>query len=373
MDDYRIISSDDHVLELPDLWTTRIESKFRDRCPRIQRIEDGTDWWFCDGRKVQGLGAGAQTGFRFDEPEKVKSGDTVENVRPGAFIPEEHIKDMDLDGVDVSIVYPTAGLQLYNNVADNELLAAIFRVYNSWVAEYYGAYPDRLKAIGMLNVDEVEPAVKELERCASLGLLGAMITVYPPESRPYTLPEYEPLWAAAQDLEMPLSLHLGTNRPGPGQEFEDLDTLRPSFGVNTDHWVRMSLGDVIFSGVLERYPKLQLGSIETELSWAPHFLDRMDYLYSQRVRDITPYRFKNDMLPSDFFHRNVFLGFQEDGLGIRDRHIIGVDQITWGSDYPHFESTFPRSREILEEVLADCTEEEKAKIVGGNAARVYRL
>ena len=79
------------------------------------------------------------------------------------------------------------------------------------------------------------------------------------------------------------------------------------------------------------------------------------------------------MLPSDYFHRNVFLGFQEDGLGIRDRDIIGVDNILWGSDYPHQESTFPRSREILEEILVDCTEDEKAKIVGGNAKRVYHL
>ena len=79
------------------------------------------------------------------------------------------------------------------------------------------------------------------------------------------------------------------------------------------------------------------------------------------------------MLPSDYFHRNVFLTFQEDALGIRDRQIIGVDKLLWGSDYPHFESTFPRSPEILEEILVDCNEEEKAKIAGGNAARLYHL
>ena len=69
----------------------------------------------------------------------------------------------------------------------------------------------------------------------------------------------------------------------------------------------------------------------------------------------------------------MFLGFQEDGLGIRLRDVIGVDSLTWGSDYPHHESTFPRSRQILEEILVDCTEKEKAKIAGGNAARVYNL
>jgi predicted TIM-barrel fold metal-dependent hydrolase len=130
---------------------------------------------------------------------------------------------------------------------------------------------------------------------------------------------------------------------------------------------------MIFNGVFERYPKLQVGSVEMELSWVPHFLDRMDYNYTQRAIEFAPYRFKGDLLPSDFFRSNVFLGFQEDGLGIRDRNIIGVDNLLWGSDYPHPESTFPRSREIIDEILAGCTEDEKAKIVGGNAARIYNL
>ena len=110
-----------------------------------------------------------------------------------------------------------------------------------------------------------------------------------------------------------------------------------------------------------------------ELSWVPHFLDQIDYTYTQRQIEVASYRFKEDMLPSDYFHRNVFLSFQEDALGTRDPHIIGVNNLMWGSDYPHPESTFPRSREITEEILVDCTEEEKAKIAGGNAARVYHL
>ena len=129
---------------------------------------------------------------------------------------------------------------------------------------------------------------------------------------------------------------------------------------------------MIYSGVFEQYPKLQVGAVEYALSWAPHFIDRMDYDYTQRTHQRS-LRFKDNMLPSDFFHRNVFVGFQDDALGLRLRDIIGVDNMMWGSDYPHHESTFPRSREIIEEVLADCTEEEKGKIVGGNAARVYKI
>ena len=370
---YRVISSDNHVFEPPDLWTSRIEPKFRDRAPHTISMEDG-DWWFCEGKRFISFAGGAQTGMRFDEPEKLTAVHRHENVRPGGYIPEEHVKDMDADGVDVSIVYPTIGLILFSTVADSALLTAIFNTYNDWLAEFCGSVPSQIKGIGMLNVDDVSLATVELERCTKLGLVGAMITVYPPEDRPYDSGEYEPLWAAAQDLDVPLSLHTVTNRRAPGHDFgTGGDSFKPDYLCNTDHWIRRSLASMIFSGVFERYPKLRVGSVEHELSWAPHFLDRLDYTYTQRIQREGYHRYKEDMLPSDYFHRNVFLGFQEDALGIRLRDIIGVDNIQWGSDYPHVESTFPRSREILEEILADCTEEEKAKIAGANAARVYKV
>ena len=370
---YRVISADSHVAEPADLWTSRAELKFRDRAPHIESLEDG-DFWFCDGEKSGGLQAsGANVGLRFEEREKLSTTYRVEESRPGGYIPEEHVKDMDLDGVDVSIVYPTIGLFLYK-VRDSELLTSLCRTYNDWLAEFCNPFPKRIKGIAMLNVDDVSEGVKELERCANLGLAGGMITVYPPSGRGYYLPEYDLLWAAAQNLEMPLGLHLVTERPGQesGTSF-DRGFNRPAAMINADHWIRMSTADMIFSGVFERYPKLQIGSVEMELSWIPHFLERMDFNYNERSSRNEIYRFKEDMVPSDYFRRNVFLGFQEDALAIRLRDIIGVDNLLWGSDYPHTESTFPRSREILEEILADCTLEERAKIAGGNAARVYKV
>ena len=374
MPGYRIISSDNHVFEPPDLWTSRIDSKFKDRAPVIRRDEDGNDYWYVDNKKVTGTPfgfGGAQVGRRFDAPQEMTSGDVFENVRPGGYIPEEQIKDMDTDGVDVSILYPTVGLQLFKQ-PDSELLSGIFKAYNDWLADFCNASPKRLAGIAMINLDDVAEGVKELERSQKRGLIGAMITVYPPLGRRYDSPEYEPLWAAAQDLGMPLGLHAATNRFGSG-EGDNSETGRMAITVNFDHYVRMSLTDMIFSGVFERYPKLQAGAVEHEVSWAAHFIDRMDYNYNQRAPGVQGTRFKNDMVPSDFFHSNLFIGFQEDALGIQLRGIIGVENLQWGSDYPHQESTFPRSQEILEEILADCTEEEKAQIAGGNAARVYNL
>ena len=369
----KMISADNHVVEPSDLWTSRARGKFKDRVPQIMREDSGADWWYCDGYQVVGVELGTQAGLRFEAPEEVSMHrDTFENTRLGGYIPEEHVKDMAIDGIDASIVYPSTGLLLYS-IPDGELLTYIFRIYNDWVAEFCSAYPKVLKGIAMVNVDEVEEGIQELERCAKLGFVGAMITVYPPAERPYSLPIYEPLWAAAQDLDIPLSLHIATNRPGPGQEFQNLLSTPPWFLSNVDHWIRESVGQMIFTGVFERYPRLQIGAVEMELSWVPHFLDRIDYTYTQRQIEFAPYRFKEDMLPSDYFHRNVFLGFQEDAVGIRLRDIIGVDSLLWGGDYPHPESTFPKSREILEHILSDCTEEEKVKITGGNAARVYKL
>ena len=372
MANHTIVSSDSHIIEPPDLWTSRMGPKFRDRAPLINRV-DGVDWWYCDDLLICSVHQGSQSGVRFEEPEKLTFKDIMENVRPGGYIPEEHVKDMDADGMDVNLLYPSAGLALYIIVPDGELLTAVFSIYNNWLAEFCSPFPNRLKGIAMLNTDDVPSCVTELERCANMGFAGAMIPVFPPEHRRYDSPEYEPLWAAAQDLEMPLSLHITTGR-ADGRIWST--TVEPHVFTNflitnSDFWVRVSLTDMIMTGVFERYPKLMVGSVEHELNWIPYYLERLDYDYNQRAR--VGYRMKDDLLPSDIFRRNVFHSFQGDVQGIKNRDVIGVDGLLWGSDYPHQESTFPRSLEILDQILSECSEEERAKISGGNAARVYQL
>ena len=372
MGGYRIVSSDSHIIEPPDLWTSRIEPRFRDRCPRVETAEGG-EVWVIDNTLAGSFIQGTQTGWRFDQPEKLVTFiDTFDNVRPGGYMPDEAIVDMDLDGVDVAILYPTIGFGVYHQIPDTDFLTAVLSAYNDFAAEFCSAHPERLKAIAMLNIDDVQTGVKEMERCAKLGFVGVSIPAYNARLK-YDSPEFGPLWASAQDLEMPISLHINSNRPTPDGEFGSAMHVVPLFLVNGDYWPRMSLADMILSGVFERYPKLQVGSAEYETAWAAPFLKRLDYHYSQSSMGMSGYRYKGDMLPSDYFHRNCFLDTQEDALGIRLRDIIGVDNILWGSDYPHIESTFPKSREFLEEMLADCTEEEKAKISGGNADRIYRL
>ena len=366
-----VLSSDSHVFEPPDLWTTRIDAAYRDRAPRMQRV-DGVDQLVIeDGRFLSGIGLISNAGARFEAPETISGSGRFEDVHKGGYDPDQHLRDMRLDGVAGEVLYPSQGL-FYFKVPDPGLTSAIFRAYNDWLAEFCSADPARLKGIAMLNLDDVAEGVRELERAAQLGFAGAMIAEYPLEDRRYDQPEYEPLWAAAAALEMPLSLHTATRRQGKIRGAGER-TLRDASSRSTKaFYPAMSLCDMIFSGVFERHPRLTLAIVEFELSWAPHILASMDYTYRERHEEAI-HRFKNDMTPSDFFHRNVVLSFQEDAVGIRLRDTIGVDNMMWGSDYPHSESTFPRSREILAEILAGVPDDEQARIVGGNTARVYRF
>jgi predicted TIM-barrel fold metal-dependent hydrolase len=366
-----ILSSDSHVFEPPDLWTTRIDAAFRDRAPRMQRI-NGVDQLVVEEQQViAGIGLISNAGARFEAPETISSQGRFEDVHQGGYDPAQHLQDMQLDGVAGEVLYPSQGL-FYFKVADPQLMSAIFRAYNDWLAEFCRTDPERLKGIAMINLDHVQDGIKELERTAKMGFAGAMITEYPPEDRRYDQPEYEPFWAAAQALDMPLSLHTATRRQGKIRSAGEKTLRDASSRATKVFYPATSMCDMIFAGVFERYPNLKLAIVEFELAWVPHLLSSMDYTYRERHEEAF-YRFKDGWRPSDFFHRNVFLSFQEDEVGIRLRDIIGVDSMMWGSDYPHSESTFPQSRQILAQILAGVPEDECAKIVGGNTARLYHF
>lgn len=366
---YKLISSDSHIIEPADLWETRIDRKFKDRAPRLVH-EGDVDQWYADGVKFGNIGTNQQAGLRFEAPEKLTAGGSMASAPRGGFDPHAHVKDMDLDNVAGGVLYPSQGLTIYR-VPDSELLSAIFRAYNDWLADFCRTYPQQLKGIAMLNVDDPHDAAHELQRAAKLGLAGAMIPLRPMELR-YDHPSYEPLWAAAQDLEMPLSLHVGTYRWRPGTNPNDVSQDIVEF-TNRECDARNAIAAMIYAGVCERYPRLRVGVVEFEVAWAPYFIARMDNVYTERAVGRKRERFKDGMLPSDLFRRNVFISFQEDDLGIQLRTQIGVDNLMWGSDYPHAESTFPKSREIVERILHDVPVDEQAKIAGENAARLYRF
>ena len=364
-----ILSSDSHVFEPPDLWTKRIDNAFKSRAPRMERVGDVDHLVIEDGQMIAGIGLISNAGARYDAPETISDHARFEDVHEGGYDPAQHLRDMVIDGVYGEVLYPSQGL-FYYKVADPQLFSAICRAYNDWLAEFCSVSPDRLKAIAMINVDDVADAVSELERTAKFGFVGAMITEYPSEERRYDHSDYEPLWAAAAGLNMPLSLHTATRRVLSNTALVERTVHDASRRATKVFLPAISMCDMIFSGVFERYPDLRLAIVEFELSWVPYVLTNMDYTYRERHEE-AQYRFKGDTLPSDFFARNVFLSFQEDDIGIRLRDRIGVDCMMWGSDYPHSESTFPRSRQVLDEILQGVPEEERVKIVCHNTARLY--
>src|SRR5256885_10519423 len=266
-----IRSSDSHVFEPPDLWTTRIDAAFRDRAPRMQRT-DGADQLVVEADQViSGIGLISNAGARFEAPETISGQGRFEDVPRGGYDPGQHLRDMEVDGVAGEVLYPSQGL-FYFRVADTALMSAIFRAYNDWLAEFCKTDASRLKGIAMINLDDVQDGIRELERTASLGLAGAMIAEYPAEDRRYDQTEYEPFWAAAAALDMPLSLHTATRRQGmirragPG-------TLRDASSRATKaFYPALSLCDMIFSGVFERHPRLTLAIVEFEPALAPHML-----------------------------------------------------------------------------------------------------
>ena len=243
MPNYKLLSCDSHIVEPPGLWDEGMEIKYKDRAPRVVKDDRGFAHWYVDeGVPIGSVGAAANAGQRFEDPDAITFEGRYEDVRPGAYDPDARLGDLETDGVEGEVIYPTIGGRLFT-ILEPELLTACFRASNDWLADFCKAHPDVYKGNALINVDNVEEGVQELERCAKMGLAGAMISTYPSEGRPYGNTAYEPLWAAAQDLGIPLSLHVASNRPGPGQlkifTTNAVEADSASFSVTYDYWVNV--------------------------------------------------------------------------------------------------------------------------------------
>ena len=384
MVDYKVISADSHIVEAPDLWEKWIDPGFRDRAPRIVRKKGfasakgdwESDFWVGGGIEMAAYGFFAQAGVKYEDPEGIGYAGRWEDVPKGAYDPHGMVQALEQDGIWGAIVQCTQGLLWYRiHPQDSALLSAICRAWNSHIADFCSPYPDRLKGIAMLNVDDVVDACNELERCAKLGLAGAFIPEYLLPEHPYNDPIYERLWWTAQDLGIPLLMHVGTTRPGiPGCELDaDQEGWTPAGMCTVDHWVQYSLAAMIFAGIFDRHPGLKVGSIEHELAWVPHLWHRMDFVYSERVEMGGGYRSKRGLLPSETWRENIFVEFMEDPMGVKMHEVIGADNMMWGNDYPHAESTWPRSMEFLDKAFAGQPDEVRRKITSENATKLYHF
>jgi predicted TIM-barrel fold metal-dependent hydrolase len=351
-------------MEPPDLWRG-VPRRFADIAPRVE-FGDDADWWIIEGQRMFSFSVATKAGVRFDDQRGLLVDYRFDDVRRGSHDPAAHLIDNEADGVWGSVLYPSVGTMLYN-LADSAALDALAAMYNDWMAEWCSTSPQRLKGIGILNVDDPMSAARELQRIRDRGLAGALIPVSPADNMPYDDPRYEPLWSAAEALRVPLSLHIATNRTP-----EAWRILWTQWGFQgADRFVRDSLSQMIFGGVFERHPRLLVGSVEHEMAWLPHFVERIDYSYTQRTPRPPWREFADGVRPSDFIARNVFVSFIEDRPGVLARDQMGTQMITWGSDYPHTESTFPRSASIVDHLLEGVADAERRAITFDTTARIY--
>ena len=371
MADDTIISADSHMTEPPDLWVKRIDKSFRDRAPRVVQEHQGKPglWFVCEGlepRSVAGTFAAGKT------PEELAAFQKVgyEAARPGGWDPVERLKDMAIDGVAAEVLYTTLGFRLFG-LTDASFQAAIFRSYNDWLAEFCGHDPKRFAGLALISLLEVDEGVREIQRCAALGLKGAMIMASPPDGCEYSEPIYDPFWAAAQELDMPVSLHAITGMERiPWEYGAEQRAMRSTV---TPHEIEKSFSILILSGVLERFPRLKIVSAENNCGWLPYYLQRMDRGFARfgPSGTVTPWPTKLTLKPSEYFRRQMYCTFIDDSFGVASRHWIGVDNVMWWSDYPHTASTWPHSRDIIERDFKDVSEVEKRKIVRENVAKLY--
>jgi predicted TIM-barrel fold metal-dependent hydrolase len=374
MADYTVISADSHMIEPPNLWTERLDRKYRDAAPHVEENERGS-FFVAPGIQPSRVSLGFAAGRSGKELKEYFKKGGYEAARPSGWDPVERVKDQDIDGVVGEVLHTTFGMPLFR-LPDADLQRACFKVYNDWVAEFRSHNPQRFYPIALISLEDLDAGVKELERCAKLGLKGAQIWGGPPAERPFWTEEYDPLWSVAQEARLPLSLHLGT---GKGSGVADKSkavktTKRPPFMtrnyVNAIQEVQRSFTDIIFGGVLERFPRLTLISAENDSGWFPHYLYRLDHAYD-KFNEMSDEPLP--MKPSFYVHRQVMVTFQDDPIGPLVSTIFGENNFMWASDFPHSNCTWPNSRRIIDGQFAGVPEQLRDKIVCENAARVYGI
>jgi predicted TIM-barrel fold metal-dependent hydrolase len=368
MSEPTIISADSHFVEPPSIWAERIDKKFRDRAPHTVRGLNGQDGEFFVCEQVNPIpvaaffGAGVKSE---DLPEHNKKG--FDAAPASVWDPAARIRDQDLDGVRAEVIYTSMGMPLYG-LDDVELRAACFKAYNDWATEYCSYDPKRLVPLGLITLEDIGAGVAELTRIANKGMRGAMIWAEAPGDRPYSHPDYDPFWAAAQDLNMPLSLHILTGRKGIGIDFFASDRLIR--GSVLHHEVERSIVVFVFGKVLERFPRLKIVSAENDVAWMAYLMWRMDRAY-ERGGALTETRL--ELKPSDYVKRQIYATFINEPVFVDSLHRYPPDNIMWSSDYPHTAAIWPHSRQFIQETFGDLPEESRRKIIHDTAARLYGL
>jgi predicted TIM-barrel fold metal-dependent hydrolase len=360
-----IYSCDDH-LDLravpPGLWESRLSRADAERGPRVVE-RDGDPVWVCEDRVLGGSGNPRDSALLKSLNAIGRAGIDDDGYRAGT--PALRLQDMDRDGLAASVIYGPVALGL--PIVDAELQRRCYSAWNDWAIEEFNAVaPDRLCALAFLPSDSPESAAAELERSAALGHRGAIIDVFAIDVGD---PGWDRLWRAAEVTGLPISFHLkgGTSST---LSYQMGKWQSAAFATVLPLQLDEPLASMMFCGALERHPGLTLVLAESGVGWLPYFLARADlewHSLRDKIADFT------DTPPSELFHRQVMATFEEDALGTDLIPLLGADSCMWASDYPHTDSTFPNSRQAIEETLGALPDADRRKLTVTNCAELYRL
>jgi len=356
-----ILSADSHITEPPDTYTARIDPAFRDRAPHIVRDDKLGDIFVIPGMKnpiPMGLVAAAGKSAE----ELAMFGVKFEELHRGGWDPEARMLDQDRDGIAGEILYPTVGMAICNH-KDLDYKKACFDAYNLWIAEYCSAHPERLIGCGQTAMRTPTEGIHDLEAIRAAGLRGVMMPGHP-GVEDYDSTVYDDFWRAAIDLGLPLSFHILTTRNeghrGPAMN-GFLTIVRGCQDI---------MGTLILGGVFERHPKLRVVCVEADAGWVPHYMYRMDHAY-KRHRNWLPPGQKLSRLPSEYFAENIYVTFQDDWVAFKTANLMNWRRLMWANDFPHSDSTWPWSQDLLAEHKADLDETQQEAILCGNVAQLY--
>ena len=391
--EYNLISADSHIdmTWLPgDLFVENGPTHLKEIMPKVVETDEGPRW-VTEGRE---LGVYGGLGFGFSAPRRGRTRQVDKMYDAGYYEGGPHpinqelrLKDMTIDGVDAEILYgmTNAGMRIGNP----EVLTATYRVYNQWVADFGNSVPGRWYGLACVPIDDPVQAAEELRRAAKLGGIRGGELYVSGTTKPIYLRDgyWDPLWEAAAETHLPISFHIGGGGikvPGPieGQEaqksFQSVNPTQNEMGfVGTSLPLGQLSGSewlisIIMSGACEAYPDFQFVLGECGAGWIPFITERMDIKFKDSMLDDKfdpPLR----LMPSEYWHRQGATTFQNDPCVGYMAEFIGVDNLMWGSDYPHPDGVWPGSKQVIEETMGQLDPKTLKKITCDNAVKLYRI
>lgn len=342
----RMISADDHIQELENLWQERMPAKWKDRAPKYYFDEGG--WHFeAEGRSLL--------------PPGIRS--ATERGVKGFYDVEARLAAMDEEGIEAAVLYG-GRINGLNGIQDADLFVAAMDTYNEWIAEHLRPYAHRLLPVAVLPAwKKPEIARDRMQMIKQLGFKAVQMPTSPRGVR-YNSMENDVLFGAVEESGLPLSFHIAATT-----EFVGRGSLGANLTRNFGPY-RPLLGQLMFSGVFERHPDLRVVFTEGGASWAAQCLTDMDYIHRTYHETLKP---RLAQKPSHYWHRQCATTFMYDPTALRLTDILGADNIIWSLDYPHTESVFGFAGEIAEDIWTKLGPVDGAKVLGGNAARIWNI